>query len=484
MTRLLCGATALLGILSLDARAYHPDPLAIIYGGTGSAAQFTQGSILFSGLNGVYSQDNSNFFWDDSNVRLGIGTPTPTVSIDTTGLIRIRGLTVAGLVTTNSSGNLSSEASATVPQGGTGITSGTSGGVPYFSSTTTIASSALLTGSQLIVGGGAGSAPVTLAAGSQFQPLVMGATTPGYAALSLNQSAAVTGQLPVGNGGTGLSSGTSGGIPYFSSSSTVASSGALTANQVVIGGGAGTAPSALAAGTQFQSLVMGASNPGYSAVSLNQSAAVSGTLPTGNGGLGVASPTAHGVLIGEGASAVAPIGGGSCTTGQLLTCVNSGNSDPAFQSQASAVRCQMAYDSGNGNGAVNTAVVRFSNQRLTTGSCMTFSDSVNSGSSVAINTTGLYSIEFHCGDGNSNTSYGIVITGTLLAGNVRTTTYAQGLRCLNQDGPLDVTSSGGGVPCAWTGLLTGGTDTVYFESNSTGEFTDARCMFTITQVSP
>jgi hypothetical protein len=37
--------------------------------------------------------------------------------------------------------------------------------------------------------------------------------------------------------------GTSGGIPYFSSSSALASSGALTANMPVIGGGAGVAPS-------------------------------------------------------------------------------------------------------------------------------------------------------------------------------------------------------------------------------------------------
>lgn len=43
--------------------------------------------------------------------------------------------------------------------------------------------------------------------------------------------------------------GTSGGIPYFSSASTWASSGALTANALVIGGGAGLAPSTTATGT-------------------------------------------------------------------------------------------------------------------------------------------------------------------------------------------------------------------------------------------
>lgn len=51
--------------------------------------------------------------------------------------------------------------------------------------------------------------------------------------------------VPVSDGGTGLSSGTSGGVPYFSSSTTIASSSALAANQLVIGGGDGAAPATL-----------------------------------------------------------------------------------------------------------------------------------------------------------------------------------------------------------------------------------------------
>lgn len=51
-----------------------------------------------------------------------------------------------------------------------------------------------------------------------------------------------SGQLAVGRGGTGLSSGTSGGVPYFSSSSAITSSAVLGANQFVFGGGAGGAP--------------------------------------------------------------------------------------------------------------------------------------------------------------------------------------------------------------------------------------------------
>lgn len=54
-----------------------------------------------------------------------------------------------------------------------------------------------------------------------------------------------TGTLSVSHGGTGLTSGTSGGVLYFSGTTTIASSALLAANQIVLGGGAGTAPATL-----------------------------------------------------------------------------------------------------------------------------------------------------------------------------------------------------------------------------------------------
>ena len=53
----------------------------------------------------------------------------------------------------------------------------------------------------------------------------------------------VAGTLAVANGGTGLTAGTSGGILAYTATGTLASSGALAANNVVVGGGAGAAPS-------------------------------------------------------------------------------------------------------------------------------------------------------------------------------------------------------------------------------------------------
>ena len=55
--------------------------LPVANGGTGTATAFTSGSVVFAGASGVYSQDNSNLFWDDTNNRLGVRTATPAVSL-------------------------------------------------------------------------------------------------------------------------------------------------------------------------------------------------------------------------------------------------------------------------------------------------------------------------------------------------------------------------------------------------------------------
>lgn len=52
--------------------------LGIGNGGTGSSTTFTEGSVVFAGASGVYSQDNSNLFWNDTNNTLGIGTTANT----------------------------------------------------------------------------------------------------------------------------------------------------------------------------------------------------------------------------------------------------------------------------------------------------------------------------------------------------------------------------------------------------------------------
>lgn len=45
----------------------------------------TQGSVGFIGASGALTQDNSNFYWDNTNKRLGINTNAPTTAIDVFG---------------------------------------------------------------------------------------------------------------------------------------------------------------------------------------------------------------------------------------------------------------------------------------------------------------------------------------------------------------------------------------------------------------
>lgn len=86
--------------------------LGVGNGGTGTATTFTQGSLVFAGASGVYSQNNSNFFWDNSALRLGIGTASPLASLD------IRG--TSGTIPAASVSATSSFAAAIVDNSGVG----------------------------------------------------------------------------------------------------------------------------------------------------------------------------------------------------------------------------------------------------------------------------------------------------------------------------------------------------------------------------
>lgn len=59
--------------------------LTVGNGGTGTSTAFTAGSIVFAGASGVYSQNNTKLFWDNTNSRLGIGFGSPAYTFDIIG---------------------------------------------------------------------------------------------------------------------------------------------------------------------------------------------------------------------------------------------------------------------------------------------------------------------------------------------------------------------------------------------------------------
>lgn len=95
----LTPSTASYGAISLGGT------LVVGNGGTGTAATFTAGSVVFAGASGVYSQDNSNLFWDDTNNRLGVGTTSPDASL-TVNTIASFGAGTAGAPSVAAKGDL------------------------------------------------------------------------------------------------------------------------------------------------------------------------------------------------------------------------------------------------------------------------------------------------------------------------------------------------------------------------------------------
>ena len=173
-----------------------------------AATQITSGTIDTARLSGSYSGIT------------GVGTLT--------------NLSVTNTITGSISGNAATATSAT------NLANGTVGAIPYQTgSSTTAFLSAGTNGQVLTLASGIPSwaTPTTGTVISVAQTFTGGIISVGGSPITTSGTFALT------------VAGTSGGIPYFTSASAWASSAALAANALMIGGGAGLAPSTITTGT-------------------------------------------------------------------------------------------------------------------------------------------------------------------------------------------------------------------------------------------
>lgn len=143
---------------------------------------------------------------------------------------------------------LTSDVSGThsLAQCGTGITSGTANALTYFPNA-----------------GVMGALTADTTAG---HTLFSTTTRPSFRQAITSDS---IGTMPVARGGTGITSGTSGAIPYFKTAGSMASTLAFAANAMVVGGGSGTAPFTASMITTDASGLRLSIGPGTTTVSLD-----------------------------------------------------------------------------------------------------------------------------------------------------------------------------------------------------------------------
>lgn len=81
---------------SLNKTSVGTSGQALISGGTGAPTWYapTLGSVIFAGTGGILSQDNTNFFWNNTDKRLKVGTGTDTITVN--GSTKGSALTVSG----------------------------------------------------------------------------------------------------------------------------------------------------------------------------------------------------------------------------------------------------------------------------------------------------------------------------------------------------------------------------------------------------
>lgn len=257
-------------------------------------------------------------------------------------------------------------------------------------------------------------------------------------------------------------SGTSGGIPYFSSLNTLSSTAALNENSVVVGGGFLAGPSTISSSTNA---VLSSSAGGVPSFST--------TLPSG---LTIPSPTISSATLSSPTLGTPNSGNlSNCTSLPISTGVSGlGTNVATFLATPTSANLAAAVTNETGTGSLVFA---------TSPSLVTPSLGAATATSVQFTTSGTINYDYTANSGSSfslspanGTSQGITLTSdctVTLASNPSSTTEREMIVDFIQDGTgsraitwSNITWSSGGPPIINT--VAGSTTTIYFKGTTRG----------------
>ena len=262
------GNVSALGTISSG--TWQGSTIGVAYGGTGVTASSGANSVMLRDANQNVAVNRLNQSNTDtsaaggttaltaassySQTLTGTGNQTytmPDATTLTTGVAFVFNNNATGTLTlqdyaTGAIGTITSGGAAELVLLNNGTTAGTWDVHGFLPENVTWGTNALNLGSTVISNGTWQGGTIQPAYGGTGLTTFVGANNALY---STGATTLTAGTLPVAAGGTGITTGTSGGVPYFSAAGTIASSGALVASALVIGGGAGNAPSTTTTGT-------------------------------------------------------------------------------------------------------------------------------------------------------------------------------------------------------------------------------------------